>query len=190
MTDREKLIEIRKSVSCNKDGCRACAYSKHEHCMEELLVDHLIANGVVVREKGEWDDTGRYLFRDGSLAIRCNLCGAALHQEEWDKYNWRFCPNCGADMRKGENDGKTCFNCGTPITKEYCEDFPEICEHWTQKKPQTNADRIRAMSDEKLADFIQHIRTNTLLAEALGVPVSREKDLEFVRQPVKDGDNK
>ena len=57
------------------------------------------------------------------------------------------------------------------------------CEH----KVITNADRIRAMSDEELADFIQHIRINTLLAEALGVPVSREKDLEFVRHPVKDG---
>ena len=54
----------------------------------------------------------------------------------------------------------------------------------------TNADRIRAMSDEELADFIQHIRTNTLLAEALCVPVSRETDLEFVRQPVKDGEGK
>lgn len=48
---------------------------------------------------------------------------------------------------------KTCFNCGTPITKEYCEGFPEVCEHWTQKKPQTNADRIRAMSDEELVAF-------------------------------------
>ena len=52
----------------------------------------------------------------------------------------------------------------------------------------TNAERIRAMSDEELADFIQHIRTNTLFAEALGVPMSREKDLEFVRRPVKDGE--
>lgn len=50
-------------------------------------------------------------------------------------------------------------------------------------------DRVRAMCDEELADFIQHIRKNTLLAEAIGVSVPREKDLEFVRQPVKDGDN-
>lgn len=57
----------------------------------------------VVREKGEWDDTGRYTFVDGSLAIRCNLCGAALNEEEWNKYHWHFCPNCGADMRKGED---------------------------------------------------------------------------------------
>lgn len=50
---------------------------------------------------------------------------------------------------------KACKNCGTPITKEYCEDnYPEVCEHWTPKKPKTNADRIRAMSDEKLAEFL------------------------------------
>ena len=56
---------------------------------------------------------------------------------------------------------KTCNNCGTPITKEYCEDnYPEVCEHWTPKKPQTNADRIRAMSDEELADFILGIEND------------------------------
>lgn len=52
---------------------------------------------------------------------------------------------------------KTCKNCGTPITKEYCEDnYPEVCEHWTPKKPKTNADCIRAMSDEELVQFIGH----------------------------------
>lgn len=36
------------------------------------------------------------------------------------------------------NDNKkTCYTCGTPITKAYCEDFPEVCEHWTPKKTQT-----------------------------------------------------
>lgn len=57
----------------------------------------------------------------------------------------------------------------------------DVCVAFKPKQ-QTNADRIRAMSDEELADFIQQIRTNTLLAEALGVPVSKEKDLEFVRR--------
>lgn len=53
---------------------------------------------------------------------------------------------------------KTCKNCGMPITKEYCEDnYPEVCEHWTPKKPQTNADRIRAMSDEELAELLWSI---------------------------------
>ena len=94
MTDREKLISLLEY-----------GMGKYFllHFEAEIIADVLLANGVVVREKGEWDDTGRFLFKDGSLAIRCNVCGAALHEEEWNKYNWHFCPNCGADMRKGEN---------------------------------------------------------------------------------------
>lgn len=94
MTDREKLIEIRKSVSCKKGGCRFCDYSKYEHCMEELLVDHLLANGVVVREKGEW-------VYDHWCEFKCSKCGALSKTEPRGEEN--FCPNCGADMRKGEN---------------------------------------------------------------------------------------
>ena len=52
---------------------------------------------------GRWDDTGRYTFTDGSLAIRCTECGAALHLDEWEKYNWNYCPNCGCKM-DGESD--------------------------------------------------------------------------------------
>lgn len=107
MTDREKLTAILANnatcVTLGIDGCDVCPHKYAKDCYTEALADHLIANGVVVREKGEWDDTGRFLFADGSLAIRCNLCGAALHQDEWETYNWNFCPNCGADMRKGEN---------------------------------------------------------------------------------------
>jgi hypothetical protein len=105
MTDREKLVELYREAHrkahehCNNTNCDECKYEDlGSGCIRLLKADHLLANGVVVREKGEWDDTGRFLFADGSLAIRCNLCGAALHQDEWDKYNWHFCPNCGADM--------------------------------------------------------------------------------------------
>lgn len=58
---------------------------------------------------------------------------------------------------------KTCNNCGTPITKEYCEEgYPNGCDHWTPKKPMTNADRIRAMTDEGLANMVvcPHVKTN------------------------------
>ncbi len=47
---------------------------------------------------GRWDDSGRYRFEDGSLAIRCTECGAALHSDEWEKYDWHYCPICGAKM--------------------------------------------------------------------------------------------
>lgn len=49
---------------------------------------------------------------------------------------------------------KTCYNCGSPISKETCEDFPEVCEHWSLKKPLTNADRIRAMTNKELAEYL------------------------------------
>lgn len=66
---------------------------------------YTIRKGVeyVVREKGEWDDSGRCTFANGGKAIRCPFCGACLNEEEYDLYVWNFCPVCGADMRKGEN---------------------------------------------------------------------------------------
>ena len=47
---------------------------------------------------GRWDDSGRSAFGDGSLAIRCSECGCALHEDEYQKYYWNYCPNCGAKM--------------------------------------------------------------------------------------------
>ena len=52
---------------------------------------------------------------------------------------------------------KTCYNCGSPISKETCEEFPEVCEHWSPKKPLTNADIIRAMTNKELAEWIADI---------------------------------
>ena len=58
---------------------------------------------------------------------------------------------------------KPCMNCGTPITKEYCEDgWPNGCDHWTPQKPKTNADRFRAMSDEELAKLLYGFCENSI----------------------------
>lgn len=100
MTDREKLTELIED-----------AY----YCSILELADHLISNGVVVREKGEWEDG------------KCSNCHEEALSTSWDEpvydYDWEenlryshtekhteyhltdFCPNCGADMRKVENDG-------------------------------------------------------------------------------------
>lgn len=79
MTDREKLIAMMEE-----------AY----YCSIEELADHLLANGVVVREKGEWEKqelTGCEPFYE------CSVC-RKIHDQDYN-----FCNNCGADMRKGEN---------------------------------------------------------------------------------------
>ena len=82
---------------------------------------------------------------------------------------------------------KTCKNCGTPITKEYCEDnYPEVCEHWTPKKPMTNADRIRAWNDHELAETIANF-----VSEIDNGDVRYSDDpndwLKWLQQPAEEG---
>ena len=73
----------------------------------------------------------------------------------FDKFEEDFTAIPGTQfIEKADQKPKTCLNCGTQITKEYCEDYPKTCEHWTPQKPKTNFDRIKAMTVEELADFI------------------------------------
>ena len=78
MRDREKLIELMEQ-----------AY----FCSIDNLADHLLANGVVVREKGEWMPH----FLLGQRVWDCSNC------KTLGVPHWVACPVCGADMRKGEN---------------------------------------------------------------------------------------
>ena len=89
MADREKLIElVEESFADQHDRRRMLTVPD--------TVNHLLANGVVVREKGEW-----LMNRDGSCT--CKRCRRTT-KDAWDFDGWMsFCPNCGADMRKGEN---------------------------------------------------------------------------------------
>lgn len=101
MTDREKLVKL--------------LYEPFLQCkISELsdtgdIAEHLLANGVVVREKGEWIEDGYY----GNPFV-CSYCGHegcySGNYGDKDYYPTNFCPNCGADMRaeeqnraKGEN---------------------------------------------------------------------------------------
>lgn len=66
----------------------------------EQIVSNLHAADVAEVRHGRWDASDRYKFLDGSTCIRCTECGAALHLEEYQKYHWHYCPNCGARMDK------------------------------------------------------------------------------------------
>ena len=90
---REKLIELLKCDLLYHSN--EVAYWGDEHI--GALADHLITNGVVVREKGEWTTDGFCEFCKEEVMTEWDECGG-----EQKKTN--FCPNCGADMRKGEND--------------------------------------------------------------------------------------
>lgn len=83
---REKLIElIVEAVPPCYSDVFACRIS-----------DHLIANGVTVRERGRW-------IQDTPFACVCSVCNQERYGLANDSGD-NFCPNCGADMR-GEEDG-------------------------------------------------------------------------------------
>ena len=45
-------------------------------------------------------------------------------------------------------------NCGECDRRYACDIDPDKCDEWPDPVPMTNADRIRAMSDEELADML------------------------------------
>ena len=45
-------------------------------------------------------------------------------------------------------------NCGECTRRWYCDDSPETCGAFPDPPPPTNADRIRSMSDEELAEWL------------------------------------
>ena len=70
-----------------------------------VIADHLLANGVVVREKGEWEPVKYNAHCScgksyGTYHYECQVCHRVFYAQP---YGLNFCPICGADMRKGEN---------------------------------------------------------------------------------------
>lgn len=45
--------------------------------------------------RARWE-IGRYIFPDGTPAVRCTFCGACLTKDEFQKFVWNYCPVCGA----------------------------------------------------------------------------------------------
>lgn len=95
MTDREKLANLLHS---GRDNYFLLEFEAN------LLADHLMKHGVVVREKGEWEI--RVDDYDNEL-MWCPFCHEEFYDGENDTVDHtpNFCPNCGADMRGAVNDG-------------------------------------------------------------------------------------
>lgn len=45
-------------------------------------------------------------------------------------------------------------NCGECERRWFCDINPDECDAWPDPVPMTNADHIRSMSDEELAEFL------------------------------------
>ena len=59
-------------------------------------------------------------------------------------------------------------NCGECERRWACEIDPNECNEWTDPAPMTNAQKIRSMSDEELAEFIKKIKVRAALCKAVG----------------------
>lgn len=105
-SDREKLIELLREANAETAAKIEKGEIEDAKIGWEFFADHLLANGVVVREKGEW-----YRFSDEyeicATEFTCPVCKESFGSSEMTDEEFvemmKFCPNCGADMRKGEN---------------------------------------------------------------------------------------
>ena len=91
-----------------KDICRA-----YDECGDILeIIDKQPT--IEPRMKGRWyeitesDCSGYYPvlagYEDPVVGYVCSCCGYGEEKEVMGETLWNFCPNCGADMRGGQND--------------------------------------------------------------------------------------
>ena len=93
-------------------------------------------------------------------------------------------------------------NCVECERRYFCEIDPDECDEWTDPAPQTNADRIRAMSDEELAHFmakrsVNEYTVNLLDKDAVLTAVQIEalkhniycSLMQWLKQPAEVNDN-
>ena len=64
----------------------------------EAAILNIQSADVTPVKHGQWDDSGRYRFPGGSIAVRCSECGCSLTASEYKLNNWNYCPVCGAKM--------------------------------------------------------------------------------------------
>ena len=104
---KEKQIEemaqfmaVISRLECGKKTCEECKWCGCERigkadCMDYLIAEHLYNAGYRKQSEGEWKVCGA--FDD---FLKCSCCG---YDHPWQTaIEHKFCPNCGAKMKGGE----------------------------------------------------------------------------------------
>ena len=89
---REEAIELLENL-------KVCRQAHTLFNIEKEAVDMAIEALKEQRPHGEWIEH-RQFYSVGCFysEYECSNC----HDDVWQKTEWHFCPNCGADMREGE----------------------------------------------------------------------------------------
>ena len=74
-----------------KDDC----FRLSDECRKRWLESVELPAAQPERKKGKW-------IYNSPVTMKCDQCGLVI--KDWDWHRFKFCPNCGADMR-GEQDG-------------------------------------------------------------------------------------
>lgn len=104
---KQRLVVLLEQCSCPySPPCTSECYecNKVEMYDKEIanIADHLIANGVTIRERGEWKEETEYYDDEYSecnvrRVFVCSICGRTELRKQ------PYC-NCGADMRGGKDE--------------------------------------------------------------------------------------
>lgn len=96
LIDRQAALEIVMSYCPDDDGC--C--SKAGHDIREML-DEIEALPTIEQEVRH----GRWVHHNGGYSdhFDCTVCGEDIVLTG----KWKFCPNCGSDMREVSEDAES-----------------------------------------------------------------------------------
>lgn len=110
---KDKLIELLEECDKEHDVLDCFIDRPSKTTSATILADYLIANNVVVREKGVWipsesdfDDDDTLFDVDEWCDWQCSACREDICYEDPMERKWlpKYCPNCGADMRGAEHE--------------------------------------------------------------------------------------
>lgn len=88
--------------------------------------------------------------------------------------------------------GTNCPKCGQPVKVEYGTGYCYKCRVIVDPKPQTNADRIRSMSDEELAALLtgslvcDYCVNNHSVDTCFELPTCTKGVMAWLKQPAKE----
>lgn len=86
------------------DGFRELDEPNDGRTWTEHLADHLLSHGVTLRESGEWKEVRIVRYNNGKpytqIAHECSNCRWLNKKNKG--WNTNYCPNCSAEMKKGE----------------------------------------------------------------------------------------